>query len=211
MILGLVAAFGATSAAHADVTLSNTPDGGSLTPFGRGYTQTYGEVFTAPITGTLTSFTLYVDQGVGSLYGGVGQWSGGSSFALNGASTANLYTSAQIPSDAAGFYTFAANTQVVAGRTYVAYLSTYGDLDANNAVASMPTANSPAGIDYAVWTNSSDPAGSTPWSYAFNIGSFQFSATFASPVPEPGTWVLTLAGIGLIGYGLRRRPLVAPA
>jgi hypothetical protein len=39
-------------------------------------TTTYGELFTAPITGTLSSFTIDLRSPIGNLIGGVGVWSG---------------------------------------------------------------------------------------------------------------------------------------
>jgi len=56
------------------VSLDNSPANGSISSFGVPDSQTYGQVFTAPVTGTLTSFTLWLDGGVGQLQGGVGNW-----------------------------------------------------------------------------------------------------------------------------------------
>jgi hypothetical protein len=58
---------GAPLAAQADITLSNGPADGVEGGLGGqfGFTN-FGEVFTAPITGTLSSFTLSLDGPLGN-------------------------------------------------------------------------------------------------------------------------------------------------
>lgn len=76
LTLAAVGFLSATSHVSA-TTISNSAKGLSLYPFGTPNTVTYGEVFTAPITGTLSSFTLSLDSpGVTNLYGGIGVWGG---------------------------------------------------------------------------------------------------------------------------------------
>lgn len=186
------------------VTLSNGPSSGSVSSFGVPDSQTYGEVFTAPITGKLTSFTLSLDGAVGSLYGGVGTWNGPATYATNFGSPTNLYQSASVASTGAGSFTFSPNVNVVAGQQYVAYLSVFGDPNANDAT-SMPTSNVLVpGLDYFVWNNSTAPQNNPSWNYFFNVGGSGalFSATFAA-VPEPATWALMLGGVFGAGAMLR--------
>jgi PEP-CTERM motif len=208
------AAIATAGAASASITISNGTSGSSISAFGYVDSQTYGEVFTAPITETLTSFTLSLDGGVGNLYGGVGTWNGGPTFVLGAGSATNLYQSSDIPSTGAQSFTFAPDVGVTAGAQYVAYLSVYGDSGAN-ATTSMPyfpgTDNSVAGINYFVWQNSSSgqagPRGNPSWDYFADFGPAQFSATF-SAVPEPSTWAMMLVGfvgLGFAGYRTSRK------
>jgi hypothetical protein len=62
-LLGLTLVGGAAQAA---TTISNSDGDISLFPFGSPDSQTYGEVFTAPVSGTLTSFSLSLDGVPGS-------------------------------------------------------------------------------------------------------------------------------------------------
>lgn len=99
--------------------------------------ETFGQVFTAPITGALSSFTLSLKGGVGSLYGGVGTWDN-----ANRKSPANLYQSSSVLSPGPAFidipvsapfdepntpFTFYPSVSVIAGQQYIAYLSVFGD------------------------------------------------------------------------------------
>lgn len=195
----------AANTSYANVLDNSGSTVGSIAPFGQGASETYGEVFTAPITGTLTSFSLWLDGGVGSLYGGVGTWNGSSSYASGYGSPTNLYQSASVSSLSGGEYSFTPNISVVAGQQYVAYLSVFGDPNANS-YTSMPTSGtSVSGIDYFVWNNFSAPQGNPSWNYFFDVGNVVFKADFApAAVPVPAAaW---LFGSGLIGLlGLKRR------
>jgi hypothetical protein len=205
------------------VTISNTASGidmaegagGYVGDFGwpsPPYTPTFGVVFTAPITGTLTSFTLYLstqtpNTGVeGSLYGGVGVWTGSSSYGPGGVSSI-LYTSAQVPSTVGGPYTFSPNASVTAGNVYVAFLSVFGISE--GAETAMPLGYAATDIDYFVWENVDPPIPSSGnWNYFFDYGAPLFSATFGpatSATPVPAALPLLTTGLGAIGLLSWRR------
>ena len=50
----------AAAPAMASTTIANTDSGGNVGSFGRPDTQTYGQVFRAPVTGVLSSFTFWL-------------------------------------------------------------------------------------------------------------------------------------------------------
>ena len=207
MMLAAVGVAGLLAGTANAETISNTTNGGSIAAFGWPDSQTYGQVFTAPVTGTLTSFTLSLNGGVGELFGGVGTWNGTASYNGGFGSPTNLYQSANVASTGAQSFTFSPNVAVVAGQQYVAYLSTFGT--SANTTTSMPMANSAANIDYFVWNNTSDPRGNASWNYFGNFGNASFSATFAGGVPEPATWALMILGFGAVGAAMRRKQQVA--
>jgi len=195
-----------SSSVHGAVILQNAPTGGSISTFGVPDSQTYGQVFTAPISGTLTSFTLSLNSGVGALHGAVGQWNGTAAFGFGFGESNNLYTSSSVPSLTGGAYTFTPNISVVAGQQYVAYISVFGEGGATTTT-SMPLGTSVPGIDYFVWNNTSDPKNNPSWNYFNNFGNALFSATFAPAVPEPSTFALfgSVIGLGLGGFLWNRR------
>jgi hypothetical protein len=207
LLLTLVSAGMLQLPVHADVTLSNTPpSGAAISPFGVPDTLTYGEVFTAPITGELTSFTLWLNGPVGSLEGGVGTWNGGSGFAFSDGSPTTLYESSPQASTGAQSFTFTPDISVVAGDQYVAFLSVYGDpvAAADAETTTMPlSSNNVSGIDYFVFNNTSDPYGNSSWNYFQPVGNAEFSATFSnsnSATPEPSSVLLlftVMLGVGI--------------
>jgi hypothetical protein len=192
----------ASQQAIADTVISNTPNGFSWGNFGTPNTTTYGEVFTAPISGELTSFTLYLNGRIGNLIGGVGVW--------NGAGVSSvLYTSAPTASGTSN--TFAPNVAVVAGQEYVAFLSVDG-VSGAAGLTTMPTGTVVSGLDSFVYNNTT--GGSTYASSAWNgVGPWgdprfvdaEFSATFASAVPEPSTWAMMILCFLGLGYMAHRR------
>ena len=189
------------------VTISNSPTNGDFSSLGSTSTQTYGEVFTAPVTGTMSSFTMYLQYPVGALEGGVGTWNG--SF-----SPSELYISNSVPSTAPGItsYTFDPNVAVIANQQYVAFLTVWGVAGANGGAAIMPTGTSGGGIDYFAYT--ADPGGNAPWPTFLRVNSAEFiSAEFAATFntapavagPTPGTGLASFAFLVLAGAVARAR------
>lgn len=194
-----------TSSAYAtSVSISNAPTGSNISPFGVPQSETYGQVFTAPVTGILTSFTFSLNDGVGAVYGGVDGWNGSAAFDFGFGSSGNLFTSGSVASSGAQSYTFNANINVVAGQLYVAYLSVFGDPGATTTT-SMPLGDSSSPyLNYFVWNNNSAPQNNASWNYFFNAGNALFSANFTATVPEPDTYAALLAGLTVI-TGISRR------
>ncbi len=209
IVLGALLSVSALAALPVSAQVITTnPNGGSIGNFGATSTPTYGQVFTAPITGLLTSFTLSLNGGVGQLFGGVGSWNGPATYADGFGSPANLFQSGNVASSGAQAYTFSPNVSVTAGQRYVAYLSTYG-LSGAAGSATMPTATAGAFTNYFVFNNSGDPRGDSSWDYFGGFGpSVAFTATFApaaaAAVPEPATWAMLILGMAAVGYAMRR-------
>ncbi len=195
------------SAQASPVVIGNAPTGSDIGPFGSPDTQTYGQVFTAPITGTLTSFTLSLNGGVGALFGGVGTWNGGATWTTGFGSPTNLYKSGNVLSSAASSYTFTPNISVTAGSRYVAYISVFGVPGVNTTTRMPLGTNVDPNLNYFVWNNTSDPRGNAQWNYFFDAGDASFTASFA--VPEPATWAMLILGFGVIGGAMRRRQRVS--
>jgi PEP-CTERM motif len=190
-----------STSASADVVLSNAPTGTTISAFGRPDTQTYGEVFTAPVTGELTSFSLFLSStSVGNIIGGIGVWNG------SGVSSV-LYTSSQVASALTN--TFSPDVTVLAGQEYVAFLSTNG-VSGPDAITSMPVGNSVTGLNGFVYNNSVCCGGGGTYANEIWNGSIpfldaEFSATFTTAVPEPSTWAMMILGFLGLGFVANRR------
>jgi hypothetical protein len=168
-------------------------------------------VFTAPITGTLDSFTLWLNGPVVRLHGAVGLWNGTSTYQFGKGESTNLYTSGSVASVGGGqqAYTFAPGINVTKDTLYVAYLSLYGEGLNPGIAATMPLGTNVSGIDYFVWNNTSNPKNNPSWNYFFSVGDVQFEATFSPPggvIPEP-TSMAVFAGIfgTFAAFGCRSR------
>ena len=208
MTVALTAAALSTAAASAaDITISNGAGPAAIFVFGPGQTETMGEVFTPPVSGTLTSFSLSLavngtsTGGVGELFGGVGAWNGGPDPGNTSAgSPINLYQSPDFPSTGIQTFTFTPDIRVLAGEQYVAYLSVYGVTGAQGeaGMTGFLGANLVPGINYFVLTGGTDvdPRGNSNWEGCACNFTAQFSATFT--VPEPSTWAMLL--VGFVGF-----------
>jgi hypothetical protein len=214
--------FFAADQGHATTaTLDNSSDASGLSNGdigGNGVgSTTYGEVFTAPISGTLTSFTLELNTGVGGqLFGGVASWNGTSTFGTGFGPTSILYTSSPVSSPQLPLhqsYTFSPDVAVTAGGIYVAYISVAG-LNSPD-LATMPNVTgSVPGIDYFVYNDSSSL--SAPWDYGLDLNSAVFVANFnsatISATPLPAALPLFAGGMGVLGwFGARRQRKAAAA
>ena len=200
--LALAGALALGSAAGA-TTISNNPSGGLIGSFGNPDSLTYGQVFEAPVTGTMTSFTLSLSGGVGEILGAVGTWNGTPAHGFGFGSPATLYTSGITDSGTGGPFTFATAISVVAGDLYVAFLTAYGV--ASTGTTTMPLGDDLPGGSYFVWNNTTDPFGNPSWNYFFNAGDALFSATFTAAVPVPAALPLMLLALGGLGVAARRR------
>src|ERR1700761_5157718 len=82
-------------AAQAGANLSNESSAaGTIGPVGgAGQADEFGEVLTAPVSGTLSAFTLTTVGAMPTFTFGIGTWNGSASFALGGGVTAIDYQS----------------------------------------------------------------------------------------------------------------------
>ncbi len=217
----ITATLSQTASAVMLTTEANSDEG--ISPFGPPpETSTYGQVFTAPVTGTLDSFEFTLLDGInGSFFAGIGTWNGTADFNVGGGVGSVLFTSPDIPSYMGpNIYNVPTNVSVTVGQLYVAYISVYG-YSAAELAAMTPTSmmaatdDSVEGINYFVYHNTSDDqvqgAPSNPiWNYSADLGDAVFTANFSpsvSPVPVPAALPLVLTGLGALG-ALRKRAKV---
>lgn len=198
----------AAAPALASTTIANADSGADVASFGRPDSQTYGQVFRAPVSGVLSSFTFWLNGTVEGVSGGVGTWNDADlSYNTGNGSPTNLFLSS--PFTASGATSVSPGIGVTAGQLYVAYLTVFGNAGPSGTV-SFDRGTPNADLGYFVWNNGTNPVGNSSWNYFSNLGNARFSATFnaQAAVPEPSTWALMILGFGLMGYGLRRRQKV---
>lgn len=207
MALGATTA-GADTVANPTNTYSAPNLSGDLT--GGNQTQYFGETFTAPITGNLTSFQLTLNtSSLQSLYGVVFAWDGTNP-------TTELYRSA-LRSGRAGLFDFSpTGLMLTQGQTYVAFLSTFG-LANNSGLATIGTCLPFAGCNSNSIPNlgtlvTGNVLGNGPVFSSLGYLDATFSATVTpaavAAAPEPASWVMMILGIGVAGFALRRRTKV---
>lgn len=192
-------------------TISNGPPAGNVGYIGvpaAGAVQSVGQVFTAPITGIMTSFSITLNSGIGALVGAVGNWNGTAAFATGFGSDTTLYASAATPSTTGGPYTFSPNIAVTAGSIYVAFLTTFGVPGAAGRATLPRVALDSTGINYMVWNSGASPFGDSSWNYNANLGDLLFSANFEpvpAPVPVPASLPLLATLLSGLGFAAWRR------
>lgn len=204
-LAGVALALSVSAPAMAVTTIGNTPSGSDISTFGTPDSKTYGQVFTAPVTGKITKFTFWLNGAVGTITGAIGSWNGPATYAAGSGSPTLIAKTAEQAS-VFGANSFSLNGNVVAGQRYVAYISTFGT-SAAAGTTSMPRGTAAANLNYFVWNNTSDPDNNGSWNYFSNLGNAQFEATFGG-VPEPATWAFMILGFGMIGSAMRRKGAV---
>jgi hypothetical protein len=218
-IIGLAAGVAfllSISSASADIVISDAPTLSPLFEFGRPNTTTYGEIFTAPVSEILSSFTMELTSSIGPMIGGIGVWNG------TGVSSVP-YTSSVITSSTTN--TFTPDISVVAGTQYVAFVSVDGVAGAAG-ITGMPAGTSGiADFDGWAFNNTIGPSSSTYASNVWNgcqghsgpLSCSQdafLSLTFTAAVPEPSTWAMLLlgfAGVGFMAYSRKSKPALMAA
>ncbi len=190
-------------------TYSNPNDADSIGYFGWPDTTSYGQTFNLAGDGILSDWTFYATEGsAGNLSFVVASWDG--SKAVGSA----LYDSGTTAygGGAAALSFSGINTSLSAG-TYIAYLTVAGVASPVDSSVGFAGSSSDGGLGggfYFLNSNGTDPLtlGDT-WS-DYYVPSMQFTATIA-PIPEPETYAMMLAGLGLLGFMARRRKLKAAA
>lgn len=218
-------ALAAASPAHADTVHSNVPGGATASlPFASfgnspnpsGDSPQVGEVFAWNSDAQLTSFSFYA-IGTPSLPGlqlTVAAWNPGSNAqnqAVNNVGAPLLSTrtpAVQSFNAASGTTTLSfeqLNLDLRAGSKYIAYLSSPDASVSGVQLSRTQTAADASGFGIGLAYFSTTPG--SGWQLPFNGNGFlslQYTA-ITTPVPEPSTVALLLAGMALIGLRVQGR------
>lgn len=220
VLAGLLLAFaGSTSAA----TYTNVPSGATTgLPFAyfgnaanpSGDSPKVGEVFSLTSAETLSSFSFYaLGNTTASLQLNVAEWNLGTNAknqAVNTVGSALLTTGAAVETfnSTGGFTTIKFDNlslSLNANTKYIAYLTSSDSAVTGIQLSRTQTTQDASGFGIGNAYLSTVPG--TGWQLPFNGNGFlslQYTAVTA-PVPEPESYAMLLAGLGLIGAAVKRR------
>ncbi|CDG82731.1 PEP-CTERM sorting domain-containing protein [Janthinobacterium agaricidamnosum] len=182
---------------YSNVGLSSTP----IWTFGKGATPNYGETFTSP-GGILEDFTFYALSGTkGNAALTIAAWDG------NKAIGPALYTSSPI-SYGGGAQAIGAtgiNLALQANTSYIAYLTVAGVTSPIPSATFQGSGNNGGLPGKFVYSTANDPLlANQSWS-PWTASNMAYTANITAAVPEPETYGMLLAGLGLIGFAVRRK------
>ena len=204
----------AVSAQAATITTLPLWDGStSISPWGGGATNTYGEVLVAPGS-SLTSFTFEVDNGgvAANYVAQVYAWSG--STTAGSPVGAALYTGpASLLLGLNGFQAVTVNTGGVAvttGQRYEILLYDGSGDGVSGRWGLVPPFFVHPGVAGDVGFAFNNGPSNVNGTFS-DFGSLAYSATFTGGVPEAATWAMMIAGFGLVGIAARRRKVAVAA
>lgn len=202
----LIAAATVCGATRADTVYSNSDDGtNAISYMGEPDTTSYGQFFTAP-GGFLKDFSFHALSGTsGDVALVVAAWDG--SKAVGPA----LYTSAPINYEGGSQFLGASgiNLALTAGNNYIAYL-TVANIAMPVSYVTIVGSGTATGLGGGFrYLNSGlvDPLTLNEGWSDYSVPHMAYTATFgtATAVPEPGTYIMLLAGMGMMGVVARRR------
>lgn len=207
----LTVAFTAQAATTIE-TFSAWNGSSGVSSWGNPDTATYGQTFTTGATDTvLKSFTFAMTDLDQDFKAYVGAWDGSKASSI-------LWTSPVLNFSYGynGFEKIAVTTpslQLSANTKYVAFFSTSGLQTASTGVNRWGylTSNAYSGGEFVFFNNGNDvtKVTSTNWDgpqwWGGNGSDLAFQVELTTPVPEPETYAMLLAGLGLMGAVARRR------
>ncbi|MCB5188214.1 FxDxF family PEP-CTERM protein [Methylobacillus caricis] len=206
--LGFVLTLAFTPAVHAATTISTIDQwDGEVSPFGTPDTATYGQTITiGDQDQVLQSFSFILSDLNAAFTIEVGSWTGSRVDEI-------LYQSDPFRFSASSEYTEITaypSVTLQANNQYVLYFTTSGiqeGVESTNEWGFAPDTAYEGGT-FVYLNNGNDRSQLTgaPWVTTLG-GDLAFSANLAA-VPEPATYGMLLAGIGLLGGVARRRKMV---
>jgi hypothetical protein len=221
VLAGLLLALAGNASA---VTYTNVPSGANTgLPFAyfgnaanpSGDSPNVGEVFSLTSAATLSSFSFYaLGNTTASLQLNVAEWNPGTNAknqATNAVGPALLTTTGSAVetfNSSGGYTTIEFNNlglNLNSNTKYIAYLSSSDAAVTGIQLSRTQTTQDASGFGVGNAYLSTVPG--TGWQLPFNGNGFlslQYTAITAA-VPEPGSYALLLAGLGLIGAAVKRR------